>query len=78
MTDKRDGRHGHAEAVQDLKATSDSIRADAGRLAEIEDLKEALSPEDPETDRLSAEAVDLAQRIEREAKAEQEIAREMR
>jgi hypothetical protein len=78
MTDKRQPPPGDGDAFQDLKATADSIRADAGRIAEIEDLKDDLRPGDPETDRLSDEAVVLAQRIERQAKVEQQIAREMR
>ena len=66
-----------ANAEQDLRATSDSIRADARRLEAIEAQKADLAAEDPDADRLSAEAVELAERIELQAKAEQQIARDI-
>jgi hypothetical protein len=66
-----------ANAEQDLRATSDSIRSDARRLDAIEAQKGSLAPEDPDADRLSAEAVEVAERIERQAKAERQIARDI-
>jgi|tagenome__1003787_1003787.scaffolds.fasta_scaffold19517394_2 hypothetical protein len=78
MSDRRDGGTARSDAVEDLRATSDSIRADVSRLASIEGEKVRLDPGDPLTDRLSAEAVDLADRIQRQTKAEREIAREIR
>ena len=66
-----------ANAEQDLRATSDSIRADARRLEAVEAQKEGLEPEDPETDRLSSEAVELAERITHQAKAERQIVRDI-
>jgi hypothetical protein len=65
------------EVAQDLKATTDSILEDLRRLEAVEDEKQHLDAEDPATDRLSAEAVELAGRIERETKAEQQLAREI-
>jgi hypothetical protein len=66
-----------ANAEQDLRATSDSIRSDARRLDAIEAQKGGLAPEDPDADRLSAEAVEVAERIERQAKAERQIVRDI-
>jgi hypothetical protein len=66
-----------ANAEQDLRATSDSIRADARRLAAVEDQKEHLEPGDPETERLSSEAVELAERITHQTKAERQIVRDI-
>ena len=64
-------------AKQDLKATADSIRADVGRLAALEDEKLALDPEDPHVDTASDEAVRLADRIARETRAERQLSREI-
>jgi hypothetical protein len=58
---------------QDLRATGDSIRADVGRLADVEADKRALDPKDPEVDRLSGLAVELADRIARKTRAEREL-----
>jgi regulator of protease activity HflC (stomatin/prohibitin superfamily) len=66
-----------ANAEQDLRATSDSIRADARRLDAIEAQKGELSPGDPEADHLSADALELAERIEHQAKAERQITRDI-
>jgi hypothetical protein len=64
-------------AEQDLKATADSIRADAGRLATIEDDKLALDADDPEVGRLSNDAVKLAKRIEQQTTAERQLSQEI-
>jgi hypothetical protein len=66
-----------AAAEQDLKATGDSIRADARRLVTLEDDKLALDAEDPEVDRLSDEAIELARRIARETVAERQLSQEI-
>jgi hypothetical protein len=58
---------------QDLKATGDSIRADLGRLAVVEADKRALDPKDPDVDRLSEVAIELADRIARKTRAEREL-----
>lgn len=65
------------EAEQDLKATADSIRTDLSRLAAIEDEKSTLDGEDPAVDRLSDEAVELADRISRETRAERQLSEEL-
>jgi hypothetical protein len=63
--------------VEDLRATGDSIRADVQRLASVEDTKRGLDAEDPEVDRLSDEAVGLADRISRETRAERQLSDEI-
>jgi hypothetical protein len=70
-TDRREA------AMDDLRATSDSIRADVHQLEAVEDQKSALQPGDDSLRPLSTMAVELAERIEHEAKAERQIAREM-
>jgi hypothetical protein len=62
---------------QDLHATEDSIRADLARLSTIETAKSALHPTDPEVDRLSDEAVDLADDIGRKARAERQLGQDL-
>ena len=62
---------------QDLKATADSIRTDLSRLAAIEDEKGTLDGNDPAVDRLSEEAVALADRIGRETRAERQLGKEL-
>ena len=62
---------------QDLRATADSIRTDLSRLAAIEDEKSALDGDDPAVDRLSDEAVQLADRISRETRAERQLSEEL-
>lgn len=63
--------------AQDLKATADSIRTDLRRLAAIEEEKGTLDGQDPAVDRLSDEAVELADRISREARAERQLSEEL-
>ena len=62
---------------QDLHATEDSIRADLFRLATVEAKKTALDPTDPELDRLSDEAVKLAEGLARKARAERQLGEEL-
>lgn len=64
-------------AEQDLHATAASIRVDIGRLAALEDQKLALDPQDPRVDAVSDEAVELADRIQRETRAERQLSREV-
>ncbi|HEY8439234.1 MAG TPA: hypothetical protein VIK65_11540 [Candidatus Limnocylindrales bacterium] len=64
-------------SIDDLKATSESIRTDVHELERIEDEKLNRRPGDGDLRRLSSEAVELAERIEKEAKAERQIAREV-
>jgi len=64
-------------AEQDLKATAESIQADIARLATLEGDKLALDPHDPHVDTLSDEAVELADRISRETRAERQLSDEL-
>ena len=84
MHDKSDDRRSAGDkdvpsdpTEQDLKATGDSIRTDLSRLAAIEDEKSTLDAEDPAVDRLSEEAVQLADRISRETRAERQLSEEL-
>ena len=67
MTDARD----------DLRATSEAVRDDAERLAELEATKLSLDPADPEVDRLSREVEELVRTIGYKAAAERELAAEI-
>jgi hypothetical protein len=73
MTKPRDQR----AKEQDLRATEDSVRADAKDLASIETAKARLDPGDPQVDRLSAEAVELADQLARKTRAQRELARDL-
>jgi hypothetical protein len=65
------------DAEQDLRATSDAIRADIGRLAALEDEKTALDANDPRIDAISDEAVELADRIGRETRVERQLSQQL-
>ncbi len=60
----------------DLRATADSIAADAERLAAIEIEKESLDAADPRMVELSAESQQLARRLVPKTTAELELATE--
>lgn len=62
---------------QDLRATTDAIQTDIEKLASLEARKSELDPESPEVDDLSAEAVDVAERIHRETQAERQLSNEL-
>lgn len=62
---------------QDLHATTDSIRSDLARLSAVEMAKTALDPADPELDRLSNEAVTLADGLARKTRAERELGEDL-
>ena len=64
-------------AAQDLRATADAIRADVRRLTAVEDRKGVLDPADARVDELSDEAVEIADRIQREARAERQLVDEI-
>jgi hypothetical protein len=64
-------------AEEDLRATGDSIESDLRRLATVEGDKRALDAEDPLIDRLSEEAVQLADRIAHETRAERQLSEEI-
>ena len=77
MTDNPESPGPPGNAAEDLRATADSIEEDLRRLASVEGEKERLDPADPQTDRLSTEAVRLADRIARQTKAERALADEL-
>lgn len=82
MSESNTGRPDDADrpidhAQQDLKATADSIRSDLGRLTAIEAEKLDLDAEDPAVDRLSDEAVELADRISRQTRAQRQLSHEL-
>ena len=64
--------------VQDLRATGDALADDLRRLTAIEVAKDKLAAGDDELDQLSQEAVELAERIENEARAERDLGRAIR
>jgi hypothetical protein len=65
------------ETSDDLRATSESIEADARHLADLEERKQALAPEDPELLALSHEVEQLTIRLRHQAAAERELAEEI-
>lgn len=62
---------------QDLKATAEALRDDIDRLAAMEERKARIDPESGEFDQISADAVDVAARIHREALAERQLGEEL-
>jgi hypothetical protein len=66
-----------AAAEEDLRSTGESIESDLRRLATVEADKRSLDAEDPLIDRLSEEAVQLADRIAHEARAERQLSGEI-
>jgi hypothetical protein len=62
---------------QDLHATEDSIRSDIDRLATLETTKTGLDPADPEVDRLSDEAVKLADGVARKTRAQRQLGQDL-
>ena len=75
MTDRREPRDEdeQREMAQDLRATNDSVRNDAERLARLEAEKASMRPDDPALDRASEEAVRLGERIAHETRAERQL-----
>jgi hypothetical protein len=67
-----------SDARRDLRATSESIGADADRLAGLEDAKRQLDPSDPRVTELSAEVASLSKEIEDKSQAELEISKKAR
>ena len=64
------------DAGDDLRATSEDVAADAERLRQIEERKQALPPDDPELIELSAEAERIARRLVPKTVAQKELATE--
>lgn len=59
---------------EDLTATSESVREDAKRVAEIEDAKQQLDIDDPRLDALSHEAERIAGDLQRKSRLERALA----
>ncbi len=64
------------DAGDDLRATSEDVAADAERLRQIEERKQALPPDDPELIELSAEAERIARGLVPKTVAQKELATE--
>jgi hypothetical protein len=60
----------------DFRSTADSIAHAASTLAEIEERKAELEPSDPEARRLTAEAEDAAEDLQRDVRVERAIVTE--
>ena len=67
-----------AEEDDDLKATVETITAEAERLADVEREKATLEVDDPRMTELSAEAERLAQRLVPLTEAETDLVTEAR
>ena len=65
------------DTSDDLRATSESIEADARQLARLEERKQTLLPDDPEVLELSQEVEQLTIRLRHQAAAERELAEEI-
>jgi len=62
-----------SERREDLDATSDSLREDAGRLSEIEDEKQSLEIGDQRLHALSHEAERIAGQVQEKSRIEREL-----
>ena len=60
-------------AQEDLRATSDAIRHDAQRLAQLEKEKSKLDPSDPRREKMARDIEKLVSEIADKAKAEREL-----
>lgn len=59
---------------EDFAATSDSLREDALRVAEIEERKQGMDVSDPRVDTLSVEAERIAGALQRKSRVERDLA----
>jgi predicted membrane chloride channel (bestrophin family) len=64
-------------AAEDLKATADAIRTDLRRLDAVETTKASLDADDTRLNGLADEAVELSDRIGREARVERQLSTEL-
>jgi len=69
-------RDGLTELESDIRATADSVAADAERLQAIEETKASLSVGDPRLAELSLEAETLTAKMARKARVESALVRE--
>jgi hypothetical protein len=63
--------------AEDFRSTGESIQADARRLVAIEADKLARDPADPQIERLSDDAIDLARRLEHETRVERQLSEQL-
>ena len=66
------------EAQDDLRSTSDAIRADAGEVDALEAEKVSLHPGDPKVTEISKKVVEIAGRMQRATRIEEELTEEVR
>jgi hypothetical protein len=66
-----------ADPLDDLRATSEALEADAERLAELEERKQRLDLTEPAMAELSREIETLVHRMADKATAERELAEEI-
>jgi hypothetical protein len=66
-----------SELEHDMRATAESIAADAARLIGIEEEKADLEADDPRLVELSVESAELARRIVPKTAAERELAEQL-
>jgi hypothetical protein len=69
-------RDGLTELESDIRATADSVAADAARLQAIEEAKAALPVGDPRLAELSLEAETLGAKVARKTRVESALVRE--
>ena len=62
----------------DLRTTVDSIDKDVSRLVEVEDEKRRLALDDPQITALSDEAVEIADRLQKQTVAERQLTNRVR
>ena len=72
-----EGEEQQRELARDLRATNDAVQSDAQQLAELEAEKATMKADDPALDRVSEEAVRLAERIGHETRVERELGSEI-
>jgi hypothetical protein len=65
-----------SEPKEDLQALAEDVALDAQDMQRIEDEKARLDPSDPRVQRLSEQAVEVAETIHAKALAERELAAE--
>lgn len=65
-------------AQDDLRSTSDAIRADANEVEALEAEKVELHPGDPKVSEISKKVVEISTRMQRATLVEQELTEEVR
>jgi hypothetical protein len=65
-------------AWDDLRSTSDAIRADAGEVDALEAEKAELHPGDPKVTEISQRVVEITERMQKATLVEQDLTEEVR